>query len=74
MREQLEGRLKELRSEFEYGRQMMADLEARQVKLRDSLLRIRGAIQLLEELLEPPPAAAGDASVAEPRGARLAAV
>ena len=51
MKEQLEERLRELRTEFESGQKMLADLEARQANMRDSLLRISGAIQVLEEEL-----------------------
>ena len=51
MKQQLEQRLKELRAEFESGQKMLADLESKQVNLRDILLRISGAIQVLEELI-----------------------
>ncbi len=51
MKEQLEQRLQELRSEYEAGQQMLADLEARQATLRETLMRIAGAIQVLEEEL-----------------------
>jgi len=51
MKEQLQRRLEELKSEFESGQKMLADLEAKQVNLRETLLRISGAIQVLEELL-----------------------
>jgi chromosome segregation ATPase len=51
MREQLEQRLKELKVEFESGQRMMADLEAQQANLNNTLLRISGAIQVIEELL-----------------------
>jgi hypothetical protein len=51
MQEQLQQRLDELISEFEAGKTMMADLEAKQTNLRETLLRISGAIQVLEELL-----------------------
>ncbi|MFN8495855.1 MAG: hypothetical protein U0350_50145 [Caldilineaceae bacterium] len=50
MRQQLEHRLQELKTEFNAGQKMLADLEARQVQLRETLLRISGAIQVLEEL------------------------
>jgi predicted nuclease with TOPRIM domain len=50
MKQLLEQRLKELRAEFESGQKMMADLESKQANLRDTLLRISGAIQVLEEL------------------------
>jgi hypothetical protein len=51
MREESERRLAELKAEFEAGQQMLADLETRQADLRETLLRISGAIQVLEELL-----------------------
>lgn len=54
MKEQIEKRLTELRAEFESGQKMMTELESRMAKLRDSMLRIAGAIQMLEELLEQP--------------------
>jgi predicted nuclease with TOPRIM domain len=52
MRERLEKRLQDLTAEFESGQQMLADLEARQAALRDTLLRISGAITVLKEELE----------------------
>ncbi len=51
MKQQLEQRLQSLKAEFESGQKMLADLEAKQTNLRDTLLRISGAIQVLEELL-----------------------
>ncbi len=59
MKEQLEQRLEALKTEYEAGQKMLADLEARQATLRETLLRIAGAVQVLEEELgraeEPPP-------------------
>ena len=52
MQEQLEKRLKELRSEFEAGQKMLADFDAKRASLQETLLRISGAIQVLEELLK----------------------
>ena len=52
MKDQLEQRLNELKSEFEAGQQMLAELEAKQANLRETLLRISGAIQVLEEMLD----------------------
>ncbi len=52
MREQLSERLKQLRSEFESGQKVLRDLEVRQQDVRDTLLRIGGAIQVLEEMLK----------------------
>ena len=49
MIEKLEKRLEELKAEFESGQKAMADLEQKQANLRDTLLRISGAIQILEE-------------------------
>jgi uncharacterized coiled-coil protein SlyX len=49
MKEQLEKRLEELKAEFASGQKVMADLETKQANLRDTLLRISGAIQILEE-------------------------
>jgi predicted nucleic acid-binding Zn-ribbon protein len=51
MKQQLEQRLQSLKSEFESGQKMLADLEAKQANLRDTLLRISGAIQVIEEEL-----------------------
>ena len=51
MKAQLQQRLKELKAEFESGHQMLAELETKQVNVRESLLRISGAIQVLEEVL-----------------------
>ena len=51
MRKQLEQRLETLKAEFSSGQKMLADLEAQQEKIRITLLRISGAIQVLEELL-----------------------
>ena len=61
MREQLQTRLAALRAENESGEKLMAELEQKQRTLRDTLLRISGAIQVLEEELgmaESAPAAA----------------
>jgi predicted nuclease with TOPRIM domain len=51
MHQQLTQRLEKLKSEYASGEQMLADLEARQRALRETLLRISGAIQVLEEEL-----------------------
>lgn len=48
--ERIEARLAELRAEREKGEEMLAELQQRQAALRDTLLRIQGAIQVLEEL------------------------
>ena len=55
MRAQLEQRLAELRSEYETGQKMLADLEAKKADLQTTLIRISGAIQVLEEVLAQEP-------------------
>lgn len=52
MREQLTQRLQQLHQEYESGQQMLADLQAQQTNLQQTLLRISGAIQVLQELLQ----------------------
>jgi uncharacterized coiled-coil protein SlyX len=51
MRERLEQRLTELRTEFESGQQTLNQLETQATAVRQTLLRISGAIQVLEEEL-----------------------
>lgn len=63
MREQLEKRLQELKTEFEIGQAKLQELEAQAGSVRNTLLRISGAIQVLGEelgLAEPGPGAAGE--------------
>lgn len=52
MQEKIEARLAELRAEFESGQRMLAELDEKRDRLRESLLRISGAIQVLEEMRE----------------------
>ena len=51
MKKQLVERLEELKAEFEIGQKKLAELEASQQQLKETLLRISGAIQVLEEEL-----------------------
>ncbi len=51
MKQQLTERLQQLNQEQEAGQKMLADLNARQQELHQTLLRISGAIQVIEELL-----------------------
>lgn len=55
MREQLERRLVELKAEFELGQAKLTELENQATNLRNMLLRISGAVQVLEEELNKAP-------------------
>lgn len=63
MKLQLQERLNRLREEQAAGQEMLADLERRQAELHQTLLRISGAIQVLEELLTDAPSDAGENDV-----------
>jgi ABC-type transporter Mla subunit MlaD len=51
MREQLQARLDELKRQFEAGQTELQQLQAHENYLRETMLRISGAMQVLEELL-----------------------
>lgn len=51
MRERLEKRLQELKVEFGKGEQTLKELEEQAATVQQTLLRISGAIQVLEEEL-----------------------
>lgn len=51
MEERARQLLAEMQGELAKGQQMMAELEQRQLNLRDTMLQIRGAITALEMLL-----------------------
>jgi len=54
MREILERRLEELKAELEKGRKAAEDLEQQRAALQSQMLRIGGAVHVLEEILERP--------------------
>jgi hypothetical protein len=61
--DRLQARLAELRREYATGEARLRDLTRQEVVLRETLLRISGAIQVLEELeagAGPHPAGAED--------------
>ncbi len=63
MENQIEQRLTDLKAEFESGQKVLAELEGRRAELQNTLVRISGAIQVLEELLgkeEPQPVEGAD--------------
>jgi predicted nuclease with TOPRIM domain len=51
METRLRQRLEQLRSEYEKGRKTLEDLEAQAANVRDTMLRISGAVQVLQEEL-----------------------
>jgi len=67
MREQLERRLQELKAEYKLGQTALAELQTQQANLQQTLLRISGAMQVLEEELAKaaPPARDGIAPAAD---------
>jgi hypothetical protein len=62
----LVARLATLKSEYTSGQRLLADIEARRASLSEQLLRIGGAAQVLEELLNgaDEPSAASTTAVA----------
>ena len=68
MKEQLEERLKELRAEFESGQKMLEELETKRENLRQTMLRISGAIQVIEEELARFESQNGSSSEQRPDG------
>ena len=74
MRDQMEQRLEELRGEYEAGQKMLADLEQKRMSLEQTMLRISGAIQVLEEMLAADPSAGGQIPGQVPAGEARAAV
>lgn len=52
MKEQLQRRLEELRAEFEKGKVTLQELDAKAASVREMMLRLSGAIQVLQEELE----------------------
>ena len=51
MKDQLQKRLTQLKTEFANGQNALSELQAKQNELQTTLLRISGAIQVLEEIL-----------------------
>jgi hypothetical protein len=64
MTERIQQRIEQLRQELESGQRLLSELDLRRADVRDSLLRVSGAIQALEELTSEPdsgqPAAAAN--------------
>jgi predicted nuclease with TOPRIM domain len=65
MREEIQARLEELKKELETGQAELQKVEMQRTYLHETLLRISGAVQVLEELLtDGPPANKPDEAVA----------
>ncbi len=58
MKEQIELRINELKAELEAGQKVMEDLEIQRSNITYTLLRINGAIQVLEEMIQKEEASA----------------
>ncbi|HAA19172.1 MAG TPA: hypothetical protein DCR93_08285 [Cytophagales bacterium] len=52
MKEQLEARVAELEAEYQKGESQLQDLDQQRAALRETLLRISGAVQVLKEELQ----------------------
>lgn len=68
MNTKVEVRLAELKREYQLGEEQLREIMQREAALRETLLRISGAIQVLTELLEP--AQPGEQAVAAEPGER----
>ena len=66
MRERLEQRLAELQNELAAGQKMQTELDAKRAQLHATTLRIAGAIQVIEEVLQAEPAPALAPSMTAP--------
>jgi hypothetical protein len=66
MTEQALTRLAELQREYEVGQRRLQELMAQEVVIRETLLRISGAIQVLEELTGRATSTQGGAPLPEP--------
>jgi predicted nuclease with TOPRIM domain len=68
--EQVQNRLTSLKTEFEAGQVRLRELETELVRVRETMLRISGAIQVLEELADKsnPGTAAAETTTAATRG------
>ena len=51
MNKKLQVRIEELRSEFDKGSARLSELQAEESQLRETMLRIQGAITVLQEML-----------------------
>ena len=64
MLDDLQKKLDELKKEFEVGQNRLRELDAEQAYVRETMLRISGATQVLQELIDE--AKKGEESSAQP--------
>jgi hypothetical protein len=67
--DQVQARLATLRQEYQAGEEQLRDLARRELALRETMLRIAGAIQVLEEVLSAAPGAGPAPGTAAPDAA-----
>ena len=66
VREQAQSRLRELQREYDRGEQQLRELVQQEAALRETLLRIAGALQVLRELIAAENAENQEAARPEP--------
>ena len=69
---QVQARLAALKQEYQAGEEQLRDLARREVALRETMLRIAGAIMVLEEVLSTAPEAGPAPETATPDTAATA--
>jgi len=60
VQDQITARLDELKQEYSRGQTRLQELDIQQAALRETMLRISGAIQVLEEMLAQQSAGGGE--------------
>lgn len=71
IKNKFEDRLKSLRSEYETGQKMLSELDAKRQKLAETVTRIEGAMQILQELIAEEEQAQPNGKGAEAHPAQL---
>jgi septal ring factor EnvC (AmiA/AmiB activator) len=66
VREQAQSRMRELQREYDRGEQQLRELVLQEAALRETLLRISGALQVLRELIAAENSENQEAAAPEP--------